>query len=184
MNDGEDAARRRTVVADYRKKLLQQRELEAKVRTGLSNLQPQAMTKRGKPWFIFFLCIFQFQSQVLCFALIGRLRMVVWVTCGFGFLLFWFVVDGSRLDLGFSAVSDDFWVAYGSGHLLLFARIWIGDFELFLTLILGRIWTPFFFFFMLLVQFRFWVVFGFGFLLIWFFVDVWVVERRELDSGM
>lgn len=32
--DGEDAARRRTVSSEYRKKLLQYKELESRVRTG------------------------------------------------------------------------------------------------------------------------------------------------------
>ncbi|GKV51179.1 hypothetical protein SLEP1_g57850 [Rubroshorea leprosula] len=35
MNDGEDAARRRSAVTDHRKKLLQHKELESRVRTGL-----------------------------------------------------------------------------------------------------------------------------------------------------
>ncbi|RWR72963.1 26S protease regulatory subunit 10B A [Cinnamomum micranthum f. kanehirae] len=39
MNDGEDAARLRTAVAEYRKKLLQQKELESKVRSVRENLR-------------------------------------------------------------------------------------------------------------------------------------------------
>lgn len=83
MNDGEDAARLRTAVAEYRKKLLQQKELESKVRSGLSKLHP------------------------LKFCLVARfdacqwLDLFIWVAYDFGFLLFSFVVVGASLDLGF-----------------------------------------------------------------------------------
>ncbi|PKI35176.1 hypothetical protein CRG98_044451, partial [Punica granatum] len=39
MNDGEDAVRRRNAVSDYRKKLLQHKELEARVRSVRDNLR-------------------------------------------------------------------------------------------------------------------------------------------------
>lgn len=74
MNDGEDAARRRTVVAEYRKKLLQQKELESKVRSGLSKLRPQK-------WEI------PISSSISCFDLT--------VTNG------WIFLDGSHMNLGF-----------------------------------------------------------------------------------
>lgn len=45
MATEEDAVRRRTALADYRKKLLQHKELDARVRTGavLRNLNPSSL---------------------------------------------------------------------------------------------------------------------------------------------
>lgn len=36
MSEGEDAVRRRSAVTEYRKKLLQHKELESRVRSGMS----------------------------------------------------------------------------------------------------------------------------------------------------
>ena len=43
MSDAEEATRRRNAVAEYRKKLLQHKELESRVRSGLS-LSPPLQT--------------------------------------------------------------------------------------------------------------------------------------------
>ena len=39
MSEGEDAVRRRNAVTEYRKKLLQHKEIESRVRSGLSRIR-------------------------------------------------------------------------------------------------------------------------------------------------
>ena len=55
MSDEEEAVRRRTAaVADYRKKLLQHKELESRVRTGDFHLSNLYFTRKGFDWGFFF----------------------------------------------------------------------------------------------------------------------------------